>query len=130
MFNYDSVEKTLSGFFIFHRLVYLWFASGELLCWLELLKSRLNQERKFLILLKSIKKDFNSVLTRVGKRKLRMMLNSTFVYHDLRDMGLTSQLAVRCIKQACGMLMKSKSKPSINNVSVGFPDLLLLKKMF
>ena len=43
-----------------------------------------------------------------------------FVYRDLRDMGLTSQLAVSCIKQSCGMLKKAKSKPFINKVSVRY----------
>lgn len=43
-----------------------------------------------------------------------------FVYQDLKKMGLTSQLSVACIKQACGMLKKARSKPFINNVSVRY----------
>ncbi len=43
-----------------------------------------------------------------------------FVYRDLRKIGLTSQLSVSCIKQACGMIKKAKSKPFINRVSVRY----------
>ena len=43
-----------------------------------------------------------------------------FVYQELRMLGLQSQLAVRCIKQACGMVKKAKSKPVINNPSIGY----------
>lgn len=43
-----------------------------------------------------------------------------FVYLDLRKIGLTSQLSVACIKQACGMLKKARSKPFISRVSVRY----------
>jgi len=43
-----------------------------------------------------------------------------FIYQDLRKMGLTSQLSVACIKQACGMVKKARSKPFINKVSVRY----------
>jgi putative transposase len=43
-----------------------------------------------------------------------------FVYQDLRTLGLPSQLSVACIKQACGMVKKAKSKPFINRVSVRY----------
>lgn len=43
-----------------------------------------------------------------------------FVYQDLRTLGLTSQLSVSCIKQACGMLKKAKTKPIIKRVSIRY----------
>lgn len=43
-----------------------------------------------------------------------------FVYKDLKDMGLPSQLSVACIKQACGMVKKAKSNPIINRVSIRY----------
>lgn len=43
-----------------------------------------------------------------------------FVYQDLRNMGLTAQLSVACIKMACGMIKKAKSKPFISKVSVRY----------
>ena len=43
-----------------------------------------------------------------------------FVYKHLRDIGLQSQLAISCIKQACGMVKKAKSKPTINRVSMRY----------
>lgn len=43
-----------------------------------------------------------------------------FVYEELRDLGLNAQLAVRCIKQACGMMKRAKTKPSVRNISIGY----------
>ncbi len=43
-----------------------------------------------------------------------------FVYRELREIGLPSQLAVRCIKQSCGMVKRVKTKPHIENVSIGY----------
>jgi len=43
-----------------------------------------------------------------------------FVYQYLRDTGLQSQLAIACIKQACGMVKKAKSKPIINKCSMRY----------
>ncbi len=42
-----------------------------------------------------------------------------FVYPKLRE-TLPSQLAISCIKQACGMVKKAKSKPFISKVSIGY----------
>lgn len=43
-----------------------------------------------------------------------------FVYQDLKQMGLPSQLSISCIKQACGMVKKAKSNPIINRVSIRY----------
>jgi len=43
-----------------------------------------------------------------------------FVYSNLRNIGLPSQLAVSCIKQACGIVKRAKNKPFINKVSVRY----------
>ena len=43
-----------------------------------------------------------------------------FVYTELRNIGLPAQLSVACIKQACGMLKKAKSKPFINKTSIRY----------
>jgi len=43
-----------------------------------------------------------------------------FVYYDLRDIGLTAQLSISCIKQACGMIKKAKSKPFIKKTSIRY----------
>jgi IS605 OrfB family transposase len=52
-----------------------------------------------------------------------------FVYKKLKNMGLQSQLAIACIKQACGMVKRAKSKPIINKVSMryNFPRSASLK---
>ena len=41
-----------------------------------------------------------------------------FVYPTLRQKGLQAQLAISCIKQACGMVKKAKTKPLIKHVCV------------
>lgn len=43
-----------------------------------------------------------------------------FVYQDLRNIGLPSQLAVACIKMACGIVKKARSNPNINKVSIRY----------
>jgi IS605 OrfB family transposase len=43
-----------------------------------------------------------------------------FVYTQIRNFGLPSQLTVACIKQACGMLKKAKTKPFINKTSIRY----------
>ena len=43
-----------------------------------------------------------------------------FVYQDLRTLGLPSQLAISCIKQACGIVKKAKTKPFIKRTSIRY----------
>ena len=43
-----------------------------------------------------------------------------FIYKDLKNLGLPSQLSISCIKQACGMIKKAKTKPFINKTSIGY----------
>ena len=43
-----------------------------------------------------------------------------FVYKHLRSLGLQSQLAIACIKQACGMLKKAKTKPLVKRASLRY----------
>src|SRR3990167_3697205 len=43
-----------------------------------------------------------------------------FVYKHLRSLGLQAQLAAACIKQACGMVKKAKSKPIISRCSMRY----------
>ena len=43
-----------------------------------------------------------------------------FVYSELRKIGLPSQLSVSCIKMACGILKKAKTKPFIKNTSIRY----------
>ena len=43
-----------------------------------------------------------------------------FVYSELRKIGLPSQLAISCIKMACGILKKAKTKPFIKTASIRY----------
>ncbi len=43
-----------------------------------------------------------------------------FVYSDLRTLGLPAQLSIACIKQACGMVKKAKTKPFIKRTSIRY----------
>jgi len=55
------------------------------------------------------------------KRKIRNNVKlHPFVYSGLRGLGLPSQLAVACVKQACGMVKKAKSKPIVKRPSVRY----------
>lgn len=42
------------------------------------------------------------------------------VYKKLKEFGLQAQLAITCIRQACGMVKKAKTKPKINKVSMRY----------
>jgi len=42
------------------------------------------------------------------------------VYSELRNIGLPSQLAVSCIKMACGILKSKGRSPIVNNVSIRY----------
>lgn len=44
----------------------------------------------------------------------------TLSYPGLRELGLQSQLAMNCIRQACGMLKKSKSIPQVNSLTIRY----------
>lgn len=52
-----------------------------------------------------------------------------FVYRDIKNKGLQSQLVIACIKQACEMVKKAKSKPIIKRTSMryNFPRSFSLK---
>ena len=43
-----------------------------------------------------------------------------FVYSKLRKIGLPAQLSASCIKMACGIVKKAKSKPFINRTSIRY----------
>ena len=43
-----------------------------------------------------------------------------FVYSELRKLGLPAQLSVSCIKMACGIIKKAKSKPFIDRISIRY----------
>lgn len=43
-----------------------------------------------------------------------------FVYSELRNLGLPAQLSASCIKMACGILKKAKSKPFIKKTSIRY----------
>ena len=43
-----------------------------------------------------------------------------FVYQEMKTLGLPSQLAISCIKQACGIIKKARTKPLINFCSIRY----------
>ena len=43
-----------------------------------------------------------------------------FVYSELKNIGLPAQLSASCIKMACGIVKKAKSKPFINKCSIRY----------
>ena len=67
------------------------------------------------------KKGLQFCINQAWKRKINNNIKlHPFVYSHLRSLGLQSQLAVACIKQACGMVKKARSKPIINKASIRY----------
>nr|MBI4156769.1 IS200/IS605 family element transposase accessory protein TnpB [Candidatus Woesearchaeota archaeon] len=71
--------------------------------------------------IKVYKKGLQFCINQAWKRKINNNIKlHPFVYPSLRKRGLQSQLAIACIKQACGMVKKAKSKPIINKTSMRY----------
>tara|TARA_Y100000310_G_scaffold147492_1_gene146755 strand:+ start:2081 stop:3259 length:1179 start_codon:yes stop_codon:yes gene_type:complete len=71
--------------------------------------------------LKVYSKGLQFCINQAWKRKIRNNVKlHPFVYKSLMKKGLQSQLAIACIKQACGMVKRAKSKPIINKVSMRY----------
>src|SRR3990167_8722379 len=67
------------------------------------------------------KKCLQFCVNQAWRRKIRNNIKlHPFVYQNIKDKGLQSQLAVACIKQACGIVKKAKSKPVINRCSLRY----------
>lgn len=67
------------------------------------------------------KKGLQLCIDRVWEMKIRNNIKlHPFVYQDLKALGLPAQLSIACIKQACGMVKKAKSKPFIKRASIRY----------
>ncbi len=67
------------------------------------------------------KKGLQFCIDKAWKLKIRNNVKlHPFVYTDLRTIGLPSQLAIACIKQACGMVKKAKTKPIVKFCSIRY----------
>lgn len=70
--------------------------------------------------IKAYKKGVQLCVDTAWRRKIRNNVRlHPFVYPRLRK-TLPAQLAVACIKQACGIVKKAKTKPVIQRASVGY----------
>ena len=76
------------------------------------------------------KKGLQFCVNQAWKRKIKNNIKlHSFVYQSLRNKGFQSQLAISCIKQACGIIKKAKSKPIIQRASIryNFPRSVSMK---
>jgi len=84
-------------------------------------KIKINATPKIIKTLKVYSKGLQFCVNTAWKKKIRNNIKlHPFVYKKIRSFGLQSQLAIACIKQACGMVKKAKSKPIINRVSMRY----------
>jgi len=84
-------------------------------------KIRINPTKEIISTVKAYTKALQFCVNQAWKRKIKNNIKlHPFVYASLRKRGLPSQLAVSCIKQACGMVKKVKTKPIIKKASVGY----------
>ncbi len=84
-------------------------------------KIRINPTKEIVSTIKVYTKALQFCVNQAWKRKIKNNIKlHPFVYSRLRKRGLPSQLAIACIKQACGMVKKAKTKPTIKKASVGY----------
>lgn len=83
-------------------------------------KIRINTTQEIISTIKTYTKGLNFCIDIAWQNKISNNIRlHSFVYKTLRQ-TLPSQLAVACIKQACGMVKGAKSKPIVKRTSVGY----------
>jgi len=84
-------------------------------------KIKINATPEIIKTLKVYSKGLQFCINTAWDKKIRNNIKlHPFVYKKLKAMGLQSQLAIACIKQACGMVKRAKSKPIIERVSMRY----------
>ena len=84
-------------------------------------KIRINPTKQVVATIKVYTKALQFCVNQAWKRKIRNNMKlHPFVYPSLRKRGLPAQLAIACIKQACGIVKKAKTKPIIKRTSVRY----------
>ena len=84
-------------------------------------KIRIEPRQEIIDTIAIYQKGMQLCVDRAWEMKIRNNIKlHPFVYQDLRTLGLPSQLAISCIKQACGLVKKAKNKPFIKFCSIRY----------
>src|SRR3990167_11447716 len=84
-------------------------------------KIRINASAEIVDTIKVYSRGLQYCVNAAWDKKIRNNIKlHPFVYPTLKGYGLQSQLAVACIKQACGIVKKAKTKPLIKNTSMRY----------
>ena len=84
-------------------------------------KIKINATKEIIRTIKVYKKELQFCINKAWSKGINSNIRlHPFVYRHLKDRGLQSQLAIACIKQACEIIKRAKSKPVINNVSIRY----------
>lgn len=93
-------------------------------------KIKITATREIIKTLKVYGKGLRFCINISWEKKIRNNIKlHPFTYKYLKGIGLHSQLAIACIKQACGMVKRARSKPIVKRVSMryNFPRSASLK---
>ncbi|MAG52775.1 MAG: hypothetical protein CMH62_02320 [Nanoarchaeota archaeon] len=84
-------------------------------------KIKINTTNEIVRTVKIYSKCLQFCVNQAWKKRIRNNIKlHPFVYKNIRDKGLQSQLAIACIKQSCGMVKKAKTKPIIKKASIRY----------
>ncbi|MEK6882565.1 MAG: transposase [Nanoarchaeota archaeon] len=84
-------------------------------------KIRIEPRREIIDTITTYKKGLQICIDKAWELKIRNNVKlHPFVYQELKVIGLPSQLAISCIKQACGIVKKAKTKPFIKFCSIRY----------
>jgi IS605 OrfB family transposase len=93
-------------------------------------KIKISTEVEIIKTLKVYHKALQFCVDQAWKRKIKNNIKlHPFVYKKLKSKGLQSQLCIACIKQACGIVKRAKTKPIIQRASIryNFPRSVSMK---
>jgi IS605 OrfB family transposase len=85
-------------------------------------KIKINPTKEIIATIKAYTEALSFCIDYAWKHKISKNFKLHYaIYYDIKHkFGLPSQLAIACMRQACGMIKKSKSKPIVKRASVGY----------
>ena len=84
-------------------------------------KIKIQANPKIIRTIKFYKRGLQYCINIAWKRRIKNNIKlHPFVYKHLKSIGLPAQLSISCIKQACGIVKRAKSKPIINKTSIRY----------
>jgi len=84
-------------------------------------KIRIDANPKIVRTIKLYKRGLQYCINIAWKNRIKNNIKlHPLVYKHLKSIGLPAQLSIACIKQACGIIKRAKSKPIINKCSIRY----------